>query len=200
MKSQDCNDIFDQCIKYYHVKDDVSTNVENPYPTSSIQNLCYAKGWIDAVQWHLEDIIRDPKIDPLEVVNIKRKIDASNQERVNQVEKIDDWFIEHFKDTTAQHDARLNSESPAWVVDKLSILCLKKYHMDEQVNRTDVDKDHIQNCSSKLSIIADQLDDLSQCFDELMSDISNGIKYMKVYRQVKMYNDPKLNPSLYSKK
>ncbi|NQY08022.1 MAG: DUF4254 domain-containing protein [Flavobacteriales bacterium] len=198
MKSRDCNEVFVKCINDYHVNDNISTPIENPYQESTYEHLCYAKGWIDTVQWHLEDIIRDPKIDPLEVVNIKREIDASNQARVNQVELIDDWFIGHFKDTTANSDARLNSESPAWIIDKLSILSLKKFHMAEQVNRTGVDEEHINNCTEKLYIISEQLDDLSLCFDELMDEISSGVKYMKVYRQVKMYNDPKLNPSLYA--
>ncbi|NQY66469.1 MAG: DUF4254 domain-containing protein [Flavobacteriales bacterium] len=199
MKAKDCNIIFRQCINDYHVEDNLSTPINNPFQEYSFEDLCYAKCWIDTVQWHLEDVIRDPKIEANDVVKIKREIDASNQGRVNQVEKIDDWFIHFFKDRVANQDARLNSESPAWIIDKLSILSLKKFHMQEQVDRTDVDEEHIKNCTNKLSIISEQLDDLSTCFDDLIKDINDGSKYMKVYRQVKMYNDPSLNPSLYAK-
>jgi hypothetical protein len=200
MKANTCYEIFNNSIIDYHKTDSVDAAIKNPYSSNTIDSLLYLKNWIDTVQWHLEDIIRDPKIDLNYAIEIKRRIDASNQHRTDVVEQIDDYFLAFFKDCTTKENAKLNTESPAWVLDRMSILCLKIYHMQEQVNRTDATEEHINKCAQKLSILLEQQQDLGKAFEELLEDISNGDKYMKVYRQMKMYNDENLNPSLYSKK
>ena len=194
------NQIFNKAILDYHVKDDVDTPIDNPYNRDSIENRLYLKCWIDTVQWHLEDIIRDPHINPVEALQLKRRIDRSNQDRTDLVEQIDSYYRQLFCDVTPDADARLNTESPAWAVDRLSILALKIYHMEEQVNRTDASKEHVQKCQDKLHVLLEQQKDLSLAIDQLLEDIQQGRKYMKVYRQMKMYNDPSTNPVLYQKK
>ena len=192
-----CNDIFDSCIKDYHFNDTVDAGINNPYPANSIEHLLHIKNWIDTVQWHLEDIIRDPAIDPVVGLAIKRKIDASNQERTDMVEHIDSYFLQQFKDVQPKRGASINTESPAWAIDRLSILALKIYHMNVEANREDAGIEHINSCRIKLSILGEQRKDLSEAIDKLLDDIANGDKYMKVYKQMKMYNDPHLNPILY---
>ena len=160
----------------------------------------YLKNWIDTVQWHLEDIVRDPEIDPICALQIKRRIDRSNQERTDLVERIDSYFLTLYKDVQPAADATINTESPAWAVDRLSILALKIYHMRQEVDRTDVDEAHREACRRKLAVLLEQRADLSLALDQLLADIAAGRKYMKVYRQMKMYNDPSLNPVLYGKK
>lgn len=198
--TQQCNEIFNKAIDDYHVTDHVDTPISNPYERESIENRLYLKCWIDTVQWHLEDIIRDPHIDPIEALNIKRRIDRSNQDRTDLVEQIDSYFRQKYSDVTPLPDARLNTESPAWAVDRLSILALKIYHMREQTERTDASEDHIERCRAKLIVLLEQQKDLSLAIDQLLEDIQEGRKYMKVYRQMKMYNDPSTNPVLYGKK
>ena len=198
--TQKCNEIFNKAIEDYHVKDDIDTPISNPYGHDTIENRLYLKCWIDSVQWHMEDIIRDPHLDPQEGMQLKHRIDRSNQDRTDLVEQIDSWFRQHFSDVTPLPDARLNTESPAWAVDRLSILALKIYHMREQVERTDASQDHINRCKEKLNILLQQQVDLSTAIDQLLDDIAAGKKYMKVYRQMKMYNDPSTNPVLYQKK
>lgn len=195
-----CNEIFNKAIEDYHVKDNVDTPISNPYDKDSIENRLYLKCWIDTVQWHLEDIIRDPHINPLDALQLKRRIDRSNQDRTDLVEQIDSWFRQHFSDVTPLPDARLNTESPAWAVDRLSILALKIYHMREQAERTDADEEHRKHCQHKLQVLLEQQKDLSLAIDQLLDDIQAGRKYMKVYRQMKMYNDPSTNPVLYGNK
>lgn len=195
-----CNQIFDQVIVDYHVSDDVDTPINNPYESKSIEFYLYMKNWIDTVQWHLEDIIRDPQIDPVNALAIKRRIDKSNQDRTDLVELIDSYFLDKYKDVKVQENAKINTESPAWAVDRLSILALKIYHMRQEVLRTDVSPSHIEECTKKLNVLLEQRIDLSTAINELMEDIENGSKYMKVYKQMKMYNDPNLNPILYVKK
>lgn len=194
------NQIFNKAIRDYHVTDDVDTPINNPYNRDSLENRLYLKCWIDTVQWHLEDIIRDPHIDPVAALQLKRRIDRSNQDRTDLVEQIDSYYRQQFSDVTPAPDARLNTESPAWAVDRLSILALKIYHMQEQVNRTDASNEHIQKCQDKLHVLLEQQRDLSLAIDQLLEDIQEGRKYMKVYRQMKMYNDPSTNPILYQKK
>ena len=194
------NQIFNKAIRDYHVTDDVDTPINNPYKRDSLENRLYLKCWIDTVQWHLEDIIRDPHIDPVAALQLKRRIDRSNQDRTDLVEQIDSYYRQQFSDVTPAPDARLNTESPAWAVDRLSILALKIYHMQEQVNRTDASNEHIQKCQDKLHVLLEQQKDLSLAIDQLLEDIQEGRKYMKVYRQMKMYNDPSTNPILYQKK
>ncbi|QLE00086.1 DUF4254 domain-containing protein [Galbibacter sp. BG1] len=190
--------IFQECIEDYHVKDDVSQPLNNPYPKDEIEHLLYLKNWIDTVQWHYEDIIRDPNIDPVAALELKRKIDASNQHRTDVVEYIDSYFLEKYAHISPKAEASINSESPAWAIDRFSILALKIYHMQEEVNRNDVGKEHIEKCQQKLDILLEQKKDLGTAIDELLTDIENGDKYMKVYRQMKMYNDESLNPILYN--
>jgi Mg2+ and Co2+ transporter CorA len=200
MNAKTCYDIFNQSITDYHKTDHVDAPINNPYSSDTVEHLLYLKNWIDTVQWHLEDIIRDPQIELQFAIEIKRRIDASNQHRTDVVEQIDDYFLHHFKDVTPQSNARLNTESPAWVIDRMSILCLKIYHMQDQAKRTDVNLEHLEKCKAKLNILLEQQHDLGKAFEELLEDISKGDKYMKVYRQMKMYNDENLNPSLYNKK
>lgn len=197
MISSLCNEIFDKCIQDYHLLDDVNTAIKNPYPVQDIEHLLYAKNWVDTVQWHLEDIVRNPAIDPVEGLSLKRKIDASNQVRTDMVEYIDSYFLVKYKDIHPKKIATINTESPAWAIDRLSILALKIYHMNVEVNRTDASAAHIIACTEKLAVLLDQRNDLSTAIDELLNDIANGDKYMKVYKQMKMYNDPGLNPVLY---
>ena len=194
-----CNDIFNQAIRDYHVTDNIDTPINNPYKRETIENRLYLKCWIDTVQWHFEDIIRDPHIDPVEALNLKRRIDRSNQDRTDLVEQIDSYFRQKYADVQMLPDARLNTESPAWAIDRLSILALKIYHMQEQVERKDVEAEHREKCEAKLNILLEQQVDLSAAIDQLLADIEQGRIYMKVYRQMKMYNDPATNPVLYEK-
>ena len=197
--TEDCNIIFNKAIDDYHVKDHVDTPINNPYERDSIENRLYLKCWIDTVQWHLEDIIRDPHIDPVEALQIKRRIDRSNQDRTDLVEQIDSHFRHQYSQIQILPYARLNTESPAWAIDRLSILALKIYHMREQTERNDASAEHRQKCLSKLNVLLEQQRDLSTAIDQLLEDIEAGRKYMKVYRQMKMYNDPSTNPVLYKK-
>lgn len=195
-----CNEIFNQAIRDYHITDNVDTPINNPYDRDSIENRLYLKCWIDTVQWHFEDLIRDPHINPDEGMSLKHRIDRSNQDRTDLVEQIDSYFRQLYSDVTLLPDATINTESPAWAVDRLSILALKIYHMKEQTERTDASAEHIEKCKSKLNILLEQQKDLSLAIDQLLDDIEHGRKYMKVYRQMKMYNDPATNPILYNKK
>lgn len=192
--------IFNQAIRDYHIKDDIDTPISNPYDRDSIENRLYLKCWIDTVQWHLEDIIRDPHLDPVEGMQLKHRIDRSNQDRTDLVEQIDSYFRQQFSDVTPHSDATINTESPAWAVDRLSILALKIYHMREQAARTDATDEHRNRCQHKLNILLEQQQDLSTAIDQLLDDIRAGRKYMKVYRQMKMYNDVDTNPVLYKQK
>ncbi len=198
--TQLCNKVFNLAIDDYHVNDNVDTPIKNPYDRDSIENRLYLKCWIDTVQWHLEDIIRDPHIEPLEALKLKRRIDRSNQDRTDLVEQIDSYFRMKYSDVNVLPDATINTESPAWAVDRLSILALKIYHMREQVERTDATAEHKEKCSKKLDVLLEQQVDLSTAIDQLLDDIQAGKKYMKVYRQMKMYNDPSTNPILYANK
>lgn len=196
--SQICNKIFADCTVYYHTMDSVDAQPTVPFEQGSIERSLFMKNWIDAVQWHLEDIIRDPQIDPVQALQIKRRIDASNQDRTDLVEQIDTYFLEKYARIAVAPDATINTESPAWAIDRLSILALKIYHMQQEVVRTDAASDHISRCQAKLDVLLEQQRDLSMAIDQLLTDIEQGRKYMKVYRQMKMYNDPALNPVLYA--
>ena len=197
--TEKANRIFNRAISDYHLTDNVNTPIQNPYEKYSIESNLYLKCWIDTVQWHFEDIIRDPQIDPGEALTLKRRIDRSNQDRTDLVEEIDSYFRQYYSEVKPLADARLNTESPAWAVDRLSILALKIYHMQEQVERTDAEPEHIAKCQAKLDVLLEQQKDLSLAIDQLLEDIEAGRKYMKVYRQMKMYNDPSTNPILYKK-
>lgn len=200
MFTQNANRIFREAIEEYHRHDDVDHPIENPHTPRTLDHLLYHKCWIDTVQWHLEDIIRNPAIDPAEALAIKRRIDRSNQERTDMVEYIDSYLMDKYRDIAPRPDARLNTETPAWAIDRLSILALKIYHMAAETARTDVDDAHRAACQKKLDVLLAQQVDLTRAIEELIEDIEAGRKYMKTYKQMKMYNDPALNPVLYGKK
>ena len=200
MFTENANRIFNRSIEEYHRWDDVDHPVDNPYAPGTIDHLLYHKNWIDTVQWHLEDIIRDPEIDPVEALALKRRIDRSNQDRTDMVEQLDTYFRELYKDVIPSADATINTESPAWALDRLSILALKIYHMEQEVVRRDASAAHIAKCRAKLDVLLEQRVDLTSAIDRLLDDIAAGRKYMKVYRQMKMYNDPETNPVLYGQK
>jgi hypothetical protein len=197
--AEKCNIIFLNSTHCYHFTDNVDAELKNPYEFKTIEYYLFLKNWIDAVQWHLEDIIRNPEIDPKEALLLKRRIDRSNQDRTDLVELIDNYFLTTYSDIKPLPDAIINTESPAWAIDRLSILALKIYHMEQEVNRTDADPAHRETCAKKLSVLTEQKKDLSAAIDRLLCDIQSGHKYMKVYKQMKMYNDPSLNPILYGK-
>lgn len=201
MKTADlANNVFDQSVAEYHVSDNIDTPCPNPYSDGSFEAILFAKNWVDAVQWHLEDIIRDPNIDPVAALALKRRIDSSNQVRTDMVEEIDSWFRDKYASVKPLPDATINTESPAWALDRLSILALKIWHMKEQADRTDASPEHVAKCRAKLDVLLEQREDLSTAINQLIDDIQAGRKYMKVYRQMKMYNDPETNPVLYAKK
>ena len=200
MFTETANEIFNRAIGDYHRWDDVDHPIENPYEPGSLEHLLYQKNWIDTVQWHLEDIIRDPQIDPVAALAIKRRIDKSNQDRTDMVEYIDSYLLDKYRDVEPRPDARLNTETPAWAIDRLSILALKIYHMAREAERTDVGDAHRAACRKKLDVLLAQQVDLSGAIEELIGDIEAGRKYMKTYKQMKMYNDPALNPVLYGQK
>ncbi|WP_367756345.1 DUF4254 domain-containing protein [Flavobacterium sp. WC2430] len=192
--------VFEQSINDYHQFDNVDQPINNPFPKDKFEHLLYVKNWIDTVQWHFEDIIRDPNIDPIAALSLKRRIDASNQERTDMVEYIDGYFLQKYSDVKVKEDAKINSESPAWAFDRLSILALKIYHMNEEATREEASQEHRDKCQAKLNILLEQRTDLSTAIDDLLTDIENGDKFMKVYKQMKMYNDDELNPVLYQGK
>ncbi len=200
LQANDCYTIFQQSIDDYHLQDHVDTPIKNPFPAGSFNALLYGKNWIDTVQWHLEDLIRVPTIDPVEALKIKRRIDKSNQDRTDMVEKLDDYFLEEFKHVKVQQGTRINSETPAWLLDRMSILMLKIYHMKEQTERKDVGADHVKTTNAKLAVLMEQKSDMQHAYDELIDDIGHGKRRFKVYRQMKMYNDATLNPMLYGTK
>lgn len=192
--------VFEQSIHDYHQFDNVDQPIHNPFPKEKIEHLLYLKNWIDTVQWHFEDIIRDPNIDPVAALTLKRRIDASNQERTDMVEYIDGYFLQKYAHVAVKNEAKINSESPAWAFDRLSILALKIYHMQEEAIREEASQDHRDKCQAKLNILLEQRTDLSMAIEDLLTDIENGDKFMKVYKQMKMYNDDDLNPVLYQNK
>jgi hypothetical protein len=202
MFSEKANDIFQEVIKTYHIANSVDQPFTNSYDekTNLLEHLLYRKCWIDTVQWHYEDIIRDPNIDPVAALKLKRQIDASNQDRTDMVEFIDSYFLQKYSDVQAKPNATINTESPAWGVDRLSILALKVFHMEEEATRNDASESHRLACQKKLDILLEQRVDLSTAIDTLLNDIRHGDKYMKVYRQMKMYNDDELNPVLRGQK
>ncbi|MBD5244444.1 MAG: DUF4254 domain-containing protein [Barnesiella sp.] len=198
--AEKCNRIFWNTVQLYHRTDDVDFQPVNPYDEGTVEHTLFEKNWIDAVQWHLEDIIRNPDIDPVEALALKRRIDRSNQERTDMVEELDSHFLDKYSSVTPLLDATINTESPAWAIDRLSILALKIYHMDAEVRRTDASPAHVEKCREKLRVLLMQREDLTSAIDTLLADIEAGRKYMKVYRQMKMYNDPSTNPVLYAAK
>ncbi|MCH7403431.1 DUF4254 domain-containing protein [Belliella kenyensis] len=197
MISETANEIFQKAIQDYHIFDQIDRTIENPYHKDTLEHLLYMKCWIDTAQWHMEDVVRDPKIAPEEGLYWKRRIDQQNQVRTDTVEFIDSYYLDLFKNVVPNTDAKVNSESPAWAIDRLSILALKIYHMEQETLRTDISKAHFAKCKEKLDILLEQRKDLSQSIDDLLTDIKSGKKYMKVYKQMKMYNDPTMNPVLY---
>jgi len=200
MQAPEMFDLFLKAVEDYHQKDDVDTPELNPYPKDSFKNLLYSKNWVDTIQWHLEDIIRDPQITAEKALEIKRRIDKSNQVRTDMVEKIDDHYSEFFQNVSIKPTARINTESPAWAIDRLSILALKVYHMQIEAQRNDI-SDKLKNKNAfKLEVLLTQKEDLTLAIYQLLEYLKNGERIMKVYRQMKMYNDPELNPVLYASK
>jgi len=197
MISELANTLFEQAIADYHQFDQIDHPVVNPYEKESLEHLLYLKNWIDTAQWHMEDVVRNPQIDPVEGLSWKRRIDAQNQVRTDMVEFIDSYFLQQYAHVTPLPDAKVNTESPAWAIDRLSILALKIYHMREEATRASASAEHRAQCQAKLDVLLRQKADLSVSIDELLADIEAGRKYMKVYKQMKMYNDPSLNPVLY---
>ena len=191
--------VFEKSVDDYHVYDDINRSASNPYDKKDFEHLLYEKNWIDSVQWHYEDIIRDPDIDPSEGMSLKRLIDSSNQNRTEMVEYIDSYFLKLYSNVSPKPDAKVNTESPAWALDRLSILILKIYHMKEESIREDVSEQHRTTCNEKLQVLLEQQKDLSESIYQLLEDLSKGKKKMKVYKQMKMYNDETLNPVLYKK-
>lgn len=200
MVSEEFNQLFDQVVSDYHQLNRIDSTPVVPYAAGSLPYLLYQKCWIDTAQWHMEDEVRNPGIDPVAALNWKRMIDQSNQDRTDIVEQIDDHFYLLYQHVTAKPSARFNTESPAWAIDRLSILALKIYHMREETLRTDVDSMQLQKCQNKLAVLLQQRQDLTLAIDQLLEDIEQGNRYMRVYRQMKMYNDPLLNPVLYTAK
>jgi hypothetical protein len=195
-----CNEIFDRATADYHVTDSIDVAAEAPYEAGSIEALLYVKNWIDVAQWHMEDLIRDPQIEPAVGMQLKHRIDASNQDRTDRVEDLDTYFRDLYSKVTPLAGAQINTESPAWALDRLSILAVKIFHMKVETERTDASQEHLARCRGKLAVLLEQRNDLSQAIDTLLDDIAAGRKYMKVYRQMKMYNDADTNPVLYAKK
>ena len=200
MTANKCYKVFQRSIEDYHNYDSVDSPMKNPYSMDQLEFLLYSKNWIDSVQWHLEDIIRLPDINPDEALKIKRRIDKSNQDRTDTVERMDDYFLEQFGMVKPKPGARINSETPAWLLDRMSILMLKIFHMEEQVNRQDANDAHRGICKAKLAVLNEQKSDLALAFDQMIEDIGDGVRKFKVYRQMKMYNDASLNPVLYGSK
>jgi len=199
LKCKECFEIFERSIDTYHILDDVEQPFHNPYGKGTIENTLFRKNWIDTIQWHREDIIRKPDIDLALALQIKRNIDRDNQERVDLVEHIEDVIATELKDVKVLPDATINTETPGWAIDRLSILALKIYHMRIETNRSDAGEDHIRNCKRKLNILLEQKADMFTSIDQLLDDLAAGKKKMKLYKQMKMYNDPELNPVLYKK-
>lgn len=193
-------DIFERAIDDYHIEDNVDIKPANPYDKTTFYHTLYEKCLIDTIQWHLEDIVRDPEIDNAYGMEIKRRIDKSNQVRTDTVEKLDDQLLSRISPESFSAEARLNTESPGWAIDRLSILCLKVFHMEIEAHRPDAENDHKASCLKKLNVLKEQQADLCLAINQLIEDIQNGVRMAKVYRQMKMYNDEQLNPILYGKK
>jgi len=192
-----CLDIFKACTRDYHARDEVDAQEQNPYARGTMAALLYTKHWVDVVQWHLEDIIRDPEIDAGEALRVKRRIDELNQWRTELVELLDDRLAKEYEGVKLQPGARLNTESLAWAMDRLSILELKLFHMEQESCREGVPETHVQCCVDRVAVLAEQQADLMKAIDQLFEDLRTGRRYVRVYRQFKMYNDPMLNPVLY---
>lgn len=192
-------EIFSKSVEDYHINDNIDFPINNPFEKGSLEQLLYAKNWIDTVQWHLEDIIRDENIDPVDALKLKRRIDASNQQRTDLVEYIDSWFLQKYQNITPKSEAKINTETVAWAIDRLSILVLKVYHMNQEATRESASDEHRAKCTEKLNVLLEQKKDLSQAIDFLLEEIEKGNVKMKTYKQMKMYNDESLNPVLYQK-
>lgn len=200
MQTELFNRIFEESIEKYHETDHVDSPNPNPYKEGTLENLLFTKNWIDTVQWHLEDIIREEGINPEEALKIKRRIDSSNQDRTDLVEQIDDFYFDQFKNVTLKEGSRVNTETPAWAIDRLSILNLKIYHMKEEANREDASEEHKAKCAHKLQVLLTQRVDLSGAIDDLLKEMQEGTCQVKTYKQMKMYNDPEMNPVLRKQK
>lgn len=197
MKAKDLYNLFAQQVAEYHKTDNVDAPQHNPYPDGTFEAVLWEKSWVDTVQWHLEDLVRPDDVDPVYALQLKRRIDRSNQHRTDLVERIDDHYMAEFGHVAPAPDVRLNTETPAWAIDRLSILALKVYHFQIEANRGD--DAHRAKCQAKLDTLLTQRADLTTAIDQLLDDLAAGRRQMKLYRQMKMYNDPSLNPMLYKK-
>ena len=197
LESKLCNEIFEESIRSYHIHNNIDSPLVTNYQPGDIRFLLFRKNWIDTIQWHLEDEIRNPSIASADALIIKRKIDKSNQDRTDIVESLDQILLGEIGEGRPNAGAQVNTETPAWAIDRLSILGLKIFHMREAANREDSSQQHRNECNNKLNVLLIQKVDLSESIDQLLSDIRAGKKILKLYKQMKMYNDPELNPVLY---
>lgn len=198
MKAIDLYNLFERQVAEYHKTDNVDAPQNNPYADGSFEAILWEKSWVDTVQWHLEDLVRPDDVEPVYALQLKRRIDRSNQHRTDLVERIDDHYYLQFNDIDTLPDARLNTETPAWAIDRLSILALKIYHFQIEANRGD--DEHRAKCQAKLDTLLTQCTDLTTAIDQLLDDLAAGRRIMRLYRQMKMYNDPSLNPMLYGER
>ena len=197
MTALDIYNLFHRQVEEYHKTDSVDAPLCNPYDEGLYEALLWEKSWVDTVQWHLEDLIRPDDVDPVYALQLKRRIDRSNQRRTDLVERIDDHYMATYGIITPTPDAAINTETPAWAIDRLSILALKIYHFSIEANRGD--DEHRAKCQSRLDTLLVQRSDLTEAIDRLLDDLASGRRIMRLYRQMKMYNDPSLNPELYKK-
>lgn len=171
--------------------------VSNPY--SSLMEIVCKQHSFNFLLWHEEDIARSRDVGDARIAEVKRSIDGYNQNRNDWIEKIDDWITEYLQQNLIQapSSAQLNTETPGSVIDRLSILALRIYHLNEQAERADASPEHIESVQRKIAVCLLQHDDLSISLEQLLGDIGAGRKRHLTYRQFKMYNDPTLNPYLY---
>jgi hypothetical protein len=190
-----------ECVERWHREP-----VDNPYAqgdsVESLLGIVCQQHQFNYLLWHEEDIARSREVTDAQIANVKRNIDRYNQSRNDWIERIDDWITADLARHTivCPSDARLNTETPGSAMDRLSIMSLRIYHLDEQLTREDIDDAHREKVNMRLGICRLQHHDLANSLHELLEDIYAGNKRHRTYRQMKMYNDPTLNPYLYSKK
>ena len=175
-------------------QDDSSESADFP-------SLVSAQHQVNFELWHQEDLARDPDVSDSKIAGVKRAIDVLNQRRNDLIEQLDQFLVNVLsrENVNTTDQTELNSETPGSMIDRLSINALKIYHMNEEIQREDVAESHRKKCFGKLSVLQEQREDLRQCLDKLLVDLSTGKKRLKVYQQMKMYNDESLNPVLYWK-
>ncbi len=184
-------DLHRDCTERWH-----HAPIDNPY--RGFLNLVCEQHQRNFLLWHEEDKARDPTASDHEIAAVKRRIDRLNQERNDWIERLDEYILNNLAAWGVRPlpRAKLNTETPGAAIDRLSILALRIYHMEEQTQRTDVDEEHRERARAKLSILHQQHEDLSTALADLLADLFSGKRVMKIYRQFKMYNDPAYNPYL----